>query len=416
MATFRICVFEHQERSNGKYPVSIRVTWNRKSAYINTGIYVTKKQLTDSFEVKDINVNRELSKRINGYEDLKLKKLGSDINNYTAKELCDFFVKNYDKKSANLPDFISFTSDVIETTKNKGTANLYQTVVNSIVRYIKKDKLMFDEITVSFLLEYEKWLVNEQLKSTGINLYMRNIRALFNKAREKFNDEDEGEFLITHYPFKKYKIPEPDLIEKRALIIDQIKTIRDIKLKLKRDIMARDVFMLSFYLAGTNTADFYGDCSIKDGRLEYERQKTKSRRKDKAFISIYIPDEAKPLIKKYANAEGEKAFVFHKMYYESRAFNKAVNKGLKHIAILMDEHVKEKKLKKEAALPKDIEFYAARHSFATLARNKALINKYDVHEALNHASDKNMKVTDFYIEKDWSIIDNVVRKVLDLLK
>jgi len=39
MATFLIYVLKHQERKDGTFPVSIRVTNNRKSAYIKTGIY-----------------------------------------------------------------------------------------------------------------------------------------------------------------------------------------------------------------------------------------------------------------------------------------------------------------------------------------------------------------------------------------
>ncbi len=48
----------------------------------------------------------------------------------------------------------------------------------------------------------------------------------------------------------------------------------------------------------------------------------------------------------------------------------------------------------------DLEFYAARHSWATIAVNKVGIDKYTVHAALNHI-DEAMKVTDIYIERDF---------------
>lgn len=48
----------------------------------------------------------------------------------------------------------------------------------------------------------------------------------------------------------------------------------------------------------------------------------------------------------------------------------------------------------------DLEFYAARHSWATIALNKVGIDKYTVHAALNHI-DESMKVTDIYIERDF---------------
>ena len=48
----------------------------------------------------------------------------------------------------------------------------------------------------------------------------------------------------------------------------------------------------------------------------------------------------------------------------------------------------------------DLEFYAARHSWATIALNKCGIDKYTVHAALNHV-DESMRVTDIYIERDF---------------
>lgn len=62
----------------------------------------------------------------------------------------------------------------------------------------------------------------------------------------------------------------------------------------------------------------------------------------------------------------------------------------------------------------DLEFYAARHSWATIATNVAKVDKYTVHTALNHVDDA-MKVTDIYIDKDYSIIADANKKVLNLL-
>ena len=56
-------------------------------------------------------------------------------------------------------------------------------------------------------------------------------------------------------------------------------------------------------------------------------------------------------------------------------------------------------------------YYAARHSWATLAVNKVGIDKYTVHSALNHI-DEAMKVTDVYIERDFKIENEANSKVL----
>lgn len=49
---------------------------------------------------------------------------------------------------------------------------------------------------------------------------------------------------------------------------------------LRRQELARDVFMLSFFLVGMNTVDMFNVpySSRKNGRITYQRSKTKDRR------------------------------------------------------------------------------------------------------------------------------------------
>ena len=91
-------------------------------------------------------------------------------------------------------------------------------------------------------------------------------------------------------------------------------------------------------------------------------------------------------MEKYKDYTGKKAFTFYQMYNTANNFNRAINAGLKEIGKLLKVD--------------DLEFYAARHSWATIALNKVGIDKYTVHSALNHV-DEAMKVTDIYIERDF---------------
>ncbi|MFR9264382.1 MAG: hypothetical protein ACLVL2_31220 [Bacteroides cellulosilyticus] len=49
----------------------------------------------------------------------------------------------------------------------------------------------------------------------------------------------------------------------------------------------------------------------------------------------------------------------------------------------------------------DLEYYAARHSWATIALNKVGIDKYTVYMLHSIIYDESMKVTDIYIERDF---------------
>jgi integrase len=97
---------------------------------------------------------------------------------------------------------------------------------------------------------------------------------------------------------------------------------------------------------------------------------------------------------------GKRVFRFYQMYADQSTFNAALNKGLKAVG-------------KKIGIP-DLEFYAARHSWATIARNDLNTDKSTIDEALNHV-DKNLSVTDLYIKKDFSIINKVNKSVLDYI-
>ncbi len=136
-----------------------------------------------------------------------------------------------------------------------------------------------------------------------------------------------------------------------------------------------------------NSVDLYNAERLTDGKLIYNRSKTKDRRLDRARMELNVPDIIRPLMEKYKDNTGHRRFNFHLYYSTSDGFIKAINVGLNEIG--------------RALGIEDLEFYAARHSWATIALNKVGIDKYTIHSALNHI-DESMRVTDIYIERDFS--------------
>ena len=64
----------------------------------------------------------------------------------------------------------------------------------------------------------------------------------------------------------------------------------------------------------------------------------------------------------------------------------------------------------EAVGIEGLQFYQARHTFATLSRNLMKFSKSDVDEALNHVG--TMDIADVYIAKDFSIINENNEKLI----
>ena len=178
MATFKICVFEHQKRAtDNKYPVSIRVYWKGQSCYIGTEYYVTDKQVThkkvivsgkkkEVLLLKDIFIINELNKRIAKFEDLKSKKLGHRIDNYTAKELSEYFSKEIKTGSDTSINFVEFSRNYIAKLRNqnrKSTAGNLNRTVNAIVDFCNgRERIAITEITYKFLSQFEGFLKSER--------------------------------------------------------------------------------------------------------------------------------------------------------------------------------------------------------------------------------------------------------------
>ncbi|UOE47947.1 site-specific integrase [Mucilaginibacter sp. SMC90] len=411
MATIRALVLKHNRKSDGTYNVKIRVSHNRVSRYIETNHFVAEKQLNKKLEIKDNIILLQVDKTLNDYRK-GIGELDQKINLMTCDQIVDYLQSN--KKEIDFIEFARAHILQLSENKNNGTSN-FRAVTNSLVDYFGREVIYISEITANMLRSYERYLRTERklerqsrgqkkftiispgLSDSGLHNHLRDLRSLFNVAKDHFNDEDLGIIRIPHYPFKKFKIIKRPETPKKYLEIEQILAIRDIDCKPgSQNELARDLFMLSFYMCGTNSVDFYNmdRSNINRGRLDYNRSKTKGKRLDKAFISIKIVDEAKSLLDKYLGK-------LQLRFTTRTGLSTALSNGMRKIIA-------------DSNLP-EVTYYWARSVFATWARNKCRISKDDVAMALNHI-DENRKTTDIYITKDWKIVDEVQEAVCLIIR
>jgi integrase len=411
MATFKAEIPYLKE--DGTARVIIRLTHKRMLKYINTDIYLTKDDITKAGKVKSDSIKDDIEAIVKQYRD-DVRALGLKVEVMTADELKTYLIKKNSTTQDKEIDFIAYGRAKVEQLKREGrdgSAKNYNAALNSLVRFLGRETIGINEITALLMRDYERWLLatksaksdklDIKVQGRGVSLYTGTFRTLINDAKEEYNDEDLGIIRVKVSPFTKYKVPKPAATRKRALDVEVIRKIRDLELgKQRRATFARDMYILSFYLVGMNSADLYGCTDYKNGRITYNRAKTKDRRADAAEISIKVEPEALELLEKYKDSTGERVFCFYRMYADEGTFNDAINKGLKQVG--------------EKLGAEDLEFYSARHSWATIAVNDCEVDKYTVHTALNHA-DESMRITDIYIKKDFTIIDRANRKVLDYL-
>ena len=405
MLTIKAEIKRSELKVDGTYNVKIRFTLDRKVKRLSTNLFVTQQDLTKSLKFKeDTSIKREIDRLVLYYREQCLK-LQLDQNHYSLDEIIEFL--NGEQEKQQTINFIKFSREWIASTTIKGAPN-YTTAINALVRFVGKEELDINLITLDFLEQFKAFLIGERdartkkLMQQGkrvtsnrtLSLYLVSIKKLFNEAKRKFNKKDKNLILIPNSPFEDFKIPKQEATRKRAIPADIIKKVwklpyKDMKKGYKatcRYNLARDCFILSFCLMGINSADLYNATEMRGNTIIYNRTKTKARRLDGAKMMVDIPKIVQPLIDKYKDSTGKRLFNFYQYYGDEKTFNKAINSGLKEIGAILEVD--------------DLEYYAARHSWATIALNKVGIDKYIVHAALNHIDDS-MKVTDIYIERDF---------------
>lgn len=405
MLTIKAEIKKSELKVDGTYNVKIRFTLDRKVKRLSTNLFITSKDLTKSLKFKeDTSIKRAIDGLVLYYRE-QCFKLQLDQNHYSLDEIIEFL--NGEQEKQQTIDFIKFSREWIASTTIKGAPN-YTTAINALVRFVGKEELDINLITLDFLERFKAFLNKEREIRTkrlmqqgkripsnrSLSLYLISIKKLFNEAKKKYNKKEKNLILIPNSPFMELEIPKQEATRKRAISADIIKKLwklpyKDMKKGYKstcRYNLAKDCFILSFCLMGINSADLYNATEMEGNTIVYNRTKTKDRRLDKAQMKVDIPRLVLPLVEKYKDKTGKRLFNFYQYYADEKGFNKAINYGLKEIGTILEID--------------DLEYYAARHSWATIALNKVGIDKYIVHAALNHIDDA-MKVTDIYIERDF---------------
>lgn len=300
--------------------------------------------------------------------------------------------------------FLSRYRVFTETRKAERTRAIYSDTQKKILRFDSKaGRLSFDDITKSWLDQFEYYLSNtEHLAPNTIAMHLRNIRAVVNDAID--ND------VTGTYAFRKKKI-KYQTTPKRSFTLERLQELWNYPCEPFQQKYI-DAFKLSFLLIGINVVDICKLTSknIVDGRLEYIRSKTGR------FYSIKLEPEAVEILERYKGkqllfgpAEGFKKY---------KSFSNSLDRGLKNIGpvsqVLNPNWKKGSKkhkyhLERESAFP-GISIYWARHSWATIA---AEIDVPDATISAGLGHGHGDKTTAIYVNFRQRKVDEANRDIID---
>lgn len=411
--TYKAIIIPNNRRKDGTYPVKIRVTLKGVSRRLATNMVCYPEDITRTHKIKNNSIMDKA--------DVLIKQMRSVTDNLSPFDLeqrdVDWVVskirERFTEDSFHL-DFFEW-SDRYILTKSNPTRCAYNCALNTLERFLGKRELDINDITRLMLLDFmervdnepkmyfdqkEKRLVEsskQKIAKAASTRHIAKLQHLFNAAKDKYNDEDSGRIVIPKSPFDKIEKYYVQSKGQSSIGFDLMQRL--ISYQTDNQVMrtALDLFIVSFGLMGANMADLYYAKPFKTEWV-YNRQKTRSRRADQAEIKVEIPEQLKPYIERLQGRGGWwlnelHSFASSKDYATDRV-NRCLRKWCRDVGA--DEFT----------------FYAARHTWASLARNNAKLEKALIDDCLCHKGD--FAMADIYIEKDYTLMREANRRVLEL--
>lgn len=392
MATLKALIYACDLKADGTYPVKVRLTHKRRTTKISTGIFVAKSNVTKSLKIKDAQV-RDAMDDIEFRWRRYINELGFHLETMTLKQIAEYLKDKEQYGGRFKLGFMEYSRGCIAAWPDSKAKN-YRKSINVFERII--GEIDVNELTPAHLLRFERESLKRAPKGAGA-AHLQRLKALYAMAQKEHNNPYDGQSRIPYSPFDYFQCSiKVEPAEQRAIEVAAIQRIINVKPTSFVEELVRDIWLLSFGLAGVNLADMvsWERSQFKDGVISYRRQKIKALGK-RADMQIRLEPPIEAIAKKYLAESGDKLFDFQR-------------KALSQIL-----YVRLPSLAQKAEINDTFHFYSARHSWATIARNQLGVDMYTVNESLVHVTSE-LKMADVYVKRDYSHIWEVNRRVVDL--
>ncbi|MDE7103955.1 MAG: phage integrase SAM-like domain-containing protein, partial [Bacteroidales bacterium] len=87
-----------------------------------------------------------------------------------------------ERQSITVLKFIQLQINNLHSAKRWGTARNYEKTLKSFSHFLHGKDIPFEMMTISLINEYNAYLIQRNIVRNSISFYMRNLRAIFNKA------------------------------------------------------------------------------------------------------------------------------------------------------------------------------------------------------------------------------------------
>jgi integrase len=258
------------------------------------------------------------------------------------------------KRAYYFGDFVKSLAGEMKVSGQERTGKAYQTVCNSFLSFNEGRNVKLEEIDSRSVKRYEVYLRKNGKQPNTISFYMRNFRAILNKARKAglLSKDQEYSFEDVYTGI--------DETAKRAVKKEIIHKFSGLDLSLKKGLkLSQDIFMFSFYTRGMSFIDmaFLKKSDVKNGVIRYRRHKTGR------WLEIKVIPEISGIIDNYTNETKQTEYLLPIIKGKSRDSRREYETALK------THNNRLKCISELLKLKVRLTSYVARHSWATIAKD-----------------------------------------------
>lgn len=393
MATLKLAITPDKVAKDGTHKIRIALGHKSVTRYIVTRFKIDNlSQFKNGQVVKRPDaamINTKLRNILNEYQE-KLDSIKC-IQMYDCKQLREILVNSV-SAGQTAATFQAVANSYIKELIEDGRGN-YAKLIERNCRYFTdftKGEFMLSEITPEIISNYDRFLRNtKKIGETTIGMMMSRTRTIINRAKKsqlvKYDVEPFAYYSIKSSPVREIDITVENLIK-----------IKDCAPKEKKLRVAKDCFMLSFYLGGINLADLLEIDFRKTDKVEYIRKKARNLKQGEQRIVITIPEEAKPIIKEWMNHNTGKLDFGYKFTYSN--FYRYLTRCLNVLADTLNINQK-------------VVYYSARKTFAQFASELGIPDGV-IDYCLGH-SDKSKGIIRYYTKVKQKQAEIAINRVID---
>ena len=367
-------------------PVLIALTSKRQVRYIKTGY-----EIDDLFQFEDGEVvcckdarimNQRLNFVLSEYRDRLSSIHNADIYSCAQlKEILEGRLKA--EQPITIKEWMETRIEELRKDGRESYANMNCYTLKLVLENIGDVPMQC--ITPAIVLRFIKGI--SRLSPATQQMRLTHLKARINEAIQ------EGLVKYDVHPFTGIKMPKPG-VKLLDITIDEFRRIKDLETPHKRIGLARDLFLLSFYLCGMNLADIV-EADFSTDEMQFVRKKTCRKKSGINVVNFSIPPEARLIINKYVNRNGRLDFGYEFSY---RNFQRYLNFCFK-------------KLAEAVGITTDFSFYSARKTFSQFAYDLGIRTEI-IEYCIGQTMKENRPIYN-YIRIMKKQADAAIRKVID---